>query len=789
MERAAAAFLIVFPGVATLPGTGRADSTAVTQATTAVPNSPANAPDPPPAGLLAPIAVIAKRPPIAELTPLQHISANEIRVSGASNLADLLQTLAPQLGANVDVGSLNLLLNGRPTAGGLLELQDIPPEAIQSIDLLPPEAALQFGYSPDKGPVVNFGLYPRFVATTAEATASVLTDNGEGAGQVDATHTRIEKNLRTTFGIKASEQEAVKDTDPLRTLAPQTRGVQLHGVVSWPVGARFNGTLNAAFRTSSNQDLLGAPVASVTLPSTGGRLDREIAGFGALHQQIDSWKGVLSGGLNGIRGPLAISLRGSYSHAVSKTQSDAGLDASALQAGINAGAIDPFAPWQPNLLVRAPQNEALSRRDTIDGVLNLGWPMFKTPAGSAAATFTTAASSVLTRSDIHLSARSQTFDRTLSTVSAQAGLTVPLTARSREGEAWLRGLSVGGTASVTARSDRGGLLSVGGRLNWLPSPYLIVRLNAARDEIAPTVEQLTDPMLVTESVPVFDYVTGRTVDARVVQGGSAILASETRKRFTIDINSLPFKNIPSLQSLLLNFNYLREDRDNPIMDFPTAAAGLQAAFPGRLTRSLTGDLVQADYRPVNFYRGKREQIQWGFSFSRSLGPPIALKFVDETNPAEVAAFMADMALSKRVAAPGAQISPNPDNFIRFGSYPRLSVSLNHLYVIRDEAEPIRGAPVMDRLHGAAGLDGGVPRNQILLAANYSQGIYGGRVDMKWKEGTTVLAGPGQTSDLQFSATAQLNLKLYMMFDFDPHLVDRHNVAQGQPPCPQPRQCS
>jgi iron complex outermembrane receptor protein len=170
MERAAAAFLIVFPGVATLPGTGRADSTAVTQATTAVPNSPANAPDPPPAGLLAPIAVIAKRPPIAELTPLQHISANEIRVSGASNLADLLQTLAPQLGANVDVGSLNLLLNGRPTAGGLLELQDIPPEAIQSIDLLPPEAALQFGYSPDNisGPVVNFVLYPRFVATTVK---------------------------------------------------------------------------------------------------------------------------------------------------------------------------------------------------------------------------------------------------------------------------------------------------------------------------------------------------------------------------------------------------------------------------------------------------------------------------------------------------------------------------------------------------------------------------------------------------------------------------------------------
>ena len=63
-----------------------------------------------------------------------------------------------------------LLLNGQRISG-FRELRDMPPEAIERIEILPEEVALKYGYPADQR-VVNFVLRRRFNSTSAEAVSA-----------------------------------------------------------------------------------------------------------------------------------------------------------------------------------------------------------------------------------------------------------------------------------------------------------------------------------------------------------------------------------------------------------------------------------------------------------------------------------------------------------------------------------------------------------------------------------------------------------------------------------------
>ncbi|HEY0327310.1 MAG TPA: TonB-dependent receptor, partial [Allosphingosinicella sp.] len=107
------------------------------------------------------VVVTGQRPRgsvLGDIPPEVSLNPAEIRSYGASNVNELLQALAPQTGSGRGRGGGQpvILLNGRRISS-FAEIRDIPPEALQRVDILPEEAALQLGYRADQR-VVNFVL-------------------------------------------------------------------------------------------------------------------------------------------------------------------------------------------------------------------------------------------------------------------------------------------------------------------------------------------------------------------------------------------------------------------------------------------------------------------------------------------------------------------------------------------------------------------------------------------------------------------------------------------------------
>src|SRR4030095_5025969 len=109
------------------------------------------------------------------------LTSRDIRATGATSISELLDALAPQIGSARGRGGEApvLLLNGRRISA-CRELRDIPPEAIERVDILPEEVALKYGYRADQR-VVNFVLRRRFFSTVARADGTLATAGGYAA--------------------------------------------------------------------------------------------------------------------------------------------------------------------------------------------------------------------------------------------------------------------------------------------------------------------------------------------------------------------------------------------------------------------------------------------------------------------------------------------------------------------------------------------------------------------------------------------------------------------------------
>ena len=95
---------------------------------------------------------------IGDIPPENQLGPRDIRATGATDITELLDALAPQIGSARGRGGERpiLLLNGQRISG-FREVRDIPPEAIERLDILPEEVALKYGYRADQR-VVNIAL-------------------------------------------------------------------------------------------------------------------------------------------------------------------------------------------------------------------------------------------------------------------------------------------------------------------------------------------------------------------------------------------------------------------------------------------------------------------------------------------------------------------------------------------------------------------------------------------------------------------------------------------------------
>ena len=137
---------------------------------------------------------------VGDIPPENTLDARDVRATGATNITELLDSIAPQIGSARGRGGEApvLLLNGNRISG-FRELRDIPTEAIVRVEIMPEEVALKYGYRADQK-VVNIVLRERFRSTTAQV--------GAGPRPTAATPTA----MPTSPGLSSSAADGPRST-------------------------------------------------------------------------------------------------------------------------------------------------------------------------------------------------------------------------------------------------------------------------------------------------------------------------------------------------------------------------------------------------------------------------------------------------------------------------------------------------------------------------------------------------------------------------------------------------
>lgn len=607
-----------------------------------------------------------------------------------------------------------------------------------------------------------------------------------------------------------------------RTLLPRNRQLTINSVTNRYVLDDVSATLNLGLTASQNDSLQGPARARLTLPGANpfspfGQdvlLYRYLGGQDALGQMSRNLAGNAGFTLNRDTETLRLSLTGTYEHAVTKTETDRSVDVSALQGRLTAleAGLNPFGA-----LPALPLNtdRAKSTTDTADLQFVANRALAKLRAGDLSTTVKLGATgSRLEATSIRAGVQS---DSTLSRgeANAQVSFDLPLASRRKGVRAEIGDLSANLNLAARQVSDFATLTTLGGGLNWSPIKPVSFILSTTRQENAPSIAQLGNPLITTPGSQVFDYVRGTSVDVTRVSGGNPNLKGETRKVLRLGATYKPEK----IQGLSLTANYSRTRIDNPVASFPAATAAVEAAFPDRFTRDTDGVLTRIDTRPVNFQKRESEQVRWGFNLSRQIGkapppPPGGWRgrqgggaerptsaapdsATEASTPAQPATSAAPTTGedAPRPALDGGAPSgdaprfggggrgPGAGGFGRGGGNPRatrLQLALFHTIHLKEQVTVANGLPVLDLLDGdVLGSSGGQARHQVEAQAGITRYGLGARLTANWKSGTHVDGGiGGATTALDFSSLATVNLRLFADLGVRRELVQAHPLLRG-----------
>jgi TonB-dependent Receptor Plug Domain len=729
---------------------------------------------------------------VGDIPPQNILDSRDIRATGATSISDLLDALAPQIGSTQGRGGEQpvLLLNGQRIAS-FRELRDIPPEAIERVEILPEEVALKYGYRADQK-VVNIVLRQRFRSTTANVSGTVASDGGYAAGSADLTRFMIEKNGRTTLNLHAegnnllteSERNILLSQAPpdgattneelaARSLIGSRRDVRASGTFNRQILGDVSATLNTELEHVDGRALIG--LADILLEPLARNTSTDTAHAGlTLNGTKQNWRWTLTG--------------------------DADLERDLTRTDTDA--------------VGVPRDRSRETTESGDMKATANGKLFSVPAGDVSTTITLAGSTT------HLSSErssmgigsSHSLGRTLG--EAAMNLDIPISRKNRDFSA-LGNLTVNGNAEVDQLSDFGTLTTIGAGLNWTPLDRLNLLTSWTREEGPPTINQLGDPELITPGVRIFDFATGQTVLATAITGGNPDLQSDLRHVLKIGGNWQPFEKT----DLRFRAEYVHQTIARPISSLIVTPT-IEEAFPDRFVRDSSGRLVSADLRPVNFQGSRTDTMRVGFDFTHPLKS-------HQPSPAVLQQMRAQFFGGSRGgpgrgaggtneapsggAAPGGQPSEGaqpPAGGDQSGSSARdgasagggggfggrrgggrgggffggrnggrVTFSLTDTITFVNKVKIGPGLPEIDYLHGdAAGQSGGTPRHSVEAQAGYFNNGLGARLVGNWRSGTTVNTLTGD--DLHFSPLATFDLRLFANPGDIPEIAVRHPWLRG-----------
>ena len=673
---------------------------------------------------------------VGDIPPENVLGSRDVRATGATDITELLEALAPQIGSARGRGGERpvLLLNGQRISS-FRELRDIPTEAIERVEILPEEVALKYGYRADQR-VVNFVLRERFRSTVVRLDGTTPTEGGELGGVADLTRLQIQKNSRTTFNVRAEGNSSLTESERDIALedptAPDERSART--LIGSKKLLRGSATVNRTILTDV------AATLNAEVEHNEGRSLNGLSDFALdpLVRNSSSDSAHLGVALNGNKGKWKWSATGNGDVARSLTRTD-----------------------------RADETErdrarSLTTAGNVDITAN--GPLFAVPAGDASMTVRVGASTLHLDSERRNASVISNNDLSRTQGNASVNFDLPISRKNRDFSA-LGNLTLNANAEVDQLSDFGTLTTIGVGLNWTPIDRLSFLASWTREEGAPSVSQLGDPSLTTPGTRVFDFTTGQTVLVDGITGGNPNLLADKRNVLKFGGNWKPMEKT----DLRLRAEYVRSRLDRPVSSFPGVSAALEAAFPERFVRDSTGQLISVDFRPVNYDEARRDTLRWGFDFSMPLKSARPSQAAMERFRARRAAETGQAGSAPGTGAPPPEGGPPPEGagpppggpgggfgpggggggfggggggFGRFGGGGRqggrLQFSLTHTVNLVDEVTIRDGLPKLDYLNGdAVGSTGGRPRHQVEVQGGYFNNGLGARVSANWRSGTRV----------------------------------------------------
>jgi iron complex outermembrane recepter protein len=722
---------------------------------------------------------------VGDIPPENTLDARDVRATGASNINELLEALAPQIGSVRGRGGEApvLLLNGLRISG-FRELRDIPTEAIQRVEILPEEVALKYGYGADQK-VVNIVLRQRFRSTTAQVGAGGATEGGEASGNADLTRFLVQRNGRTTLNLHAegnsmlTEAERniiLTETPPAgatteqalaaRSLVGERRDIRASGTFNRSLSTTVSGTLNTEVEHTEGRSLIGLNPTLLEPLARKNYNDTAHAGIVVNGQTKSQWRWTVTGNAD-LAGTLT------------KTDRD-----------------NPLFPRD-----RAHESTA-----SADLTATANGNLFKLPAGNASTTLTVEGGTDHLHSNATRRGVNSPSSLSRTTGEAKINLDLPISRRGRDFGA-LGNLTLNGNAAVQHLSDFGTLTEVGAGVNLSPVERLNFIASWTREEGAPTINQLGDPVLETPASRIFDFTTGQTVLVNAITGGNPDLRGDRRNVLKLSGNWQPFKNT----DLRLRADYVHQTIAHPISNI-TATTQVEAAFPDRFVRGAGGQLTSVDLRPVNFDSSTRDQMRIGFDFTKPLKsrqPSQAVVnelrqqfgFGGRGAPGQGAAPGGAGGPPAGAAPQGAGAPPSGGGEGRgfggrgggrgggfFGgaggnsSRGRMQFSLTDTVTFVDKVRLTPGGPMLDFLHGdAAGSAGGTPRHKVEAQLGYFNNGLGARIGANWQSATdvkTLNAATGTADNLHFSPVGTFDLRLFANPGDIPEVVVKHPWLRG-----------
>ena len=753
------------------------------------------------------IVVTGQRPRgsvVGDIPPENVLDTRDIRATGATSISELLDSVAAQTGSARGRGGGRpiLLLNGQRISG-FRELRDLPPEAIERMEVLPEEVALKYGYAADQR-VVNIVLRRRFNSTQAEVGGRAATDGDYAVGRAELGRLTLRQGTRTSINARVEGNDPLLESDrgialqpiasrpdpvdprPFRTLVGENRLARITATHNRNIFGDVSATVTGEAQRTTGRSRFGIPTGTLT-GLDGDTILRAFPGD-PLSREITADSLGLGFALNATRGKWRLSSTGNADWSRSLSFADRGPDLAPVQAQILAGAaIDPLSDLGRLDDLQGDRSRSTRRNLDIDATAT--GPVLTLPAGVAGATFRVGASTTGLASQSRRRGLATPSDLGRDIAEVSVSLDLPITKR----DSAIGRLGANLNAEASRLSDFGTLTTLGAGINWAPRSNLNLLASWTLEEGPPTLQQLGDPLLETDNVPFFDAVRGETVNVTTLTGGNPVLDADRRTVFKLGGNWTPTEKA----DLRLRGEYVHQRIDRPQIGFPAATPALEAAFSDRFVRNLDGTLAGVDLRLVNALRSTRDTIRYGFDFTKPLASkrPSAAQMAQlreqfgRRNPGAVPPTGG--------ASPPAASAESPSRGGRgegwrvggggggrgggmFGgpNGGRLTLSATHTVTLADQLEIGPGVEPLDYLDGEAlGSTGGRPAHVVEVEGGYYNNGLGARLTADWRSATRVDGGSaGQ--DLRFSGYTTIDLRLFANLGERIELVSKHTFFRG-----------